>query len=261
MARRRKSGSSLATASIILLCVLLAAAFLMMVIFSRKEPVDSTNCLMAQAPPKIISVYIDVSDPINIQQRSKIIRKIRTLVKNELPVHGKINIYLSARSEDLERNFSECNPGSARDLTFFGRMRTNPFIENLKFKKFEKSLLEQLSDKNLGGAQRMSPLLENIDLIVAKDFPETSIVLKNPRQYQIVLISDLLQNSEKVSFFKKIPTVEKIFQSIPLNYAGTFEIHELANIKYENFQTDRVRKVWFELIRDAGGILTKKEVW
>ena len=185
-------------------------SFLMMVVFSRKEPVDSTNCLMAQAPPKIISVYIDVSDPINIQQRSKIIRKIRTLVKNELPVHGKINIYLSARSEDLERNFSECNPGSARDLTFFGRISTNPIIENLKFKKFEKSLLEQLSDKNLGGAQRMSPLLENIDLI-CKRLPETSIVLKNPRQYQIDF--QFTQNSEKVSFLK-IPTVEKSFNQL-----------------------------------------------
>ena len=168
--------------------------------------------------PQVTMVLIDATDPLDDVQKE---RAIAALLKDaeHAPKRARIDIY-SARPESkqlITPLFSKCNPGA----------ETNPFISDAKAakKRFSNGyikILESAFNEAVGKpSARTSPILESIRAASVRSFSR----IPDSTRRQIIIISDMLQNSTVVSHYRGI---------------GSFDVF-------------RASKGWPKVIVDLGG--------
>ena len=82
MPRRRKNNGTFTTFSLWGSGLLILGIFLFLIFFSKKEDLRKDGCLRNEPPPVIQVYYLDISDPLNIQQREKIKKNLKLILKN-----------------------------------------------------------------------------------------------------------------------------------------------------------------------------------
>lgn len=197
--------------SLVLLFVATALGFRYSVSLDKPKYNPQTLCPMSGEYP-VVCVLIDKTD-IWEENAGKQLSIILKKIKNNLSVYERLVIYVLDESGN-KQVFNMCNPGNGDQAN---SLYENPRKIKYKFdQKFSNPLDLLIPDLTKPGVAKRSPLIETIQ----KLNPTTN-------NDQLIIISDLMQNSETISFYKDL---NKLSSKSSIKLIGN------KNIKYRSVQ-------------------------
>jgi hypothetical protein len=207
----------------------------------------------------IVVLLVDVTDPLTLAQRQDFLNQLERL-RDSVPRYGKLAIFqVDAASNELLRPVIErCNPGTAADVD---EMTGNPAAVEEKYEALFKRPLDEAFSQliNASGADR-SPILESVQSVALTE-------LKRPgeegKPMRLIIASDLLQNTDRISFYGHVPRPEELIGSDAFRVLRT----DMSNIKVELWMLQRLDAqqsqpralidLWDALITEQGGTVTR----
>jgi hypothetical protein len=176
---------------------------------SKVVKLNKSNLCPLDGPTSVTAVLVDRSDKLNVYQKESL-RAVFQEIKNMVPKFGLLEIYILGEIADRLATpvLSICNPGRGDDISYLTgnpRLATQRW-ENEFSKKIDSFLPEFMGDSPSSN----SPIMENIHSvsITSKIFRMEESVPK-----QLILISDLLQNSSILSQYKNFGTYKDFLKN------------------------------------------------
>lgn len=275
---RRKSAAPFYIGGIAVLAVIFGA-----VAFLQKEDIDGKTGCPKSGPKSTTVVVIDTSDPLSLAQQKGFRKFVETLVtppkpdevvtansdsanyvaKGHLLVAYKIMTDERAEPELL---FRRCNPGNPNDRTIKDSLTEGKILSILKWDEFQKKLLDAFPMAMLEQTAPTSPIIETLKYVRITEFPSPA-QLKSSGQNagSVFIISDMLQNSDKLSHFGDLPPTADVPSQFALDLTGIdIGIRYLKVDRYAHLQygTRPHIKWWREFFAIAGAPLNKPlDVW
>lgn len=221
---------------------------------SGRRSLDSET-LCPPSEDSITVLLVDVTDPLTLAQRQDFVNQLERL-RSSIPQYGKLLIYkVDATSEHLLQPVIErCNPGTADNVN---EWTGNPqAVEDRWREDFERPLDDAFQlIIQASGADR-SPIFESVQSIALTELVSQQADGK-PRQ--LIVASDLLQNSDRLSFYRQLPTADQLLASDAFRMLRT----DLRNIEVELWMLQRpdsqqsqpreLINLWQLIIREQGG--------
>ena len=257
--RRRKTQSQSGAAKFVVALVviaLIAAAYVIVVRSSRGlNPIT----LCPERPDTITVLIVDVTDPMNLAQQQDFQNQLVRL-KNSIPRYGQLSVVrVDATSTDLLRPvITRCNPGTSADTDQF---RGNPVkLQRQWDDGFDKPLIAAFQGIVKASGAEQSPIIESIQSVALTELqkPGTEGVKKN-----LVIASDLLQNTAAISFYGGLPDQESFIKSEAFARART----DLRGIDVELWQLQRndagttqpraLSELWERMLDHQGGSVSR----
>ena len=174
-------------------------------VYSQPTPRnEQTLCLKTEGgrygnPPEAADhiLIIDKTDKWNNAQSARLHNLIIGM-RDQLGINERLSIFVfqSVVQQGFPPVFSLCNPGRGSDTTFW---ISNPRRWEKRFQEsFGKPLDDIITELTTASASQLSPILEVlVDLTNREELSSGEV----PRR--IVLVSDMLQNSDAYTFFPK----------------------------------------------------------
>jgi hypothetical protein len=217
---------------------------------------------LTACPPSessIVALLVDVTDPLTLAQRQDFLNQLERL-RASVPRYGKLAIFqVDAASNELLRPVIErCNPGTAADVD---EMTGNPAAVEEKYETLFKRPLDEAFGQlmNASGADR-SPILESVQSVALTE-------LKRPGAegipMRLIIASDLLQNTDRVSFYGKVPGSQELLSSDAFRVLRTdlsdikVELWMLQRLDSEQTQPRTLVDLWDAVITEQGGTVTR----
>ena len=233
----------------VVVAVLLAIA--VFIVMNRGVEVDKeTMCRSDGAFDRHI-VVVDMTDNYNgiqIQQIRHIIEKI----EDDLSVSEQIQLYFIDNTvpSELKAQLVLCNPGDGAGKS---EIYSNPKLFKKRWEeRFHKPMIAKLNSLSGDYTSAKSPILETIQAVNNIAIP---YVREEDRRYKITLISDMIQNSEDLSFFKtRLSSLAHFVDSPGYNKTRTdltgvdFDIVIVRRDKYESLQSRDYIDFWVEVL-------------
>lgn len=166
-----------------------------------KVPTDKdTLCPSDRPPAEVLAILLDVSEEFSEAQRIEMQNHLERL-RNGLPRFGMVQLYAIEQGgpELAKPVLALCNPGTGQNMS---SIYENPEMARRSWQGFAGKLSEEIRRRAEGPGAQRSPLFEAIHAIAIRTFgaPAFDGVPK-----QLVLVSDLLQNTEQLSMYRGIP--------------------------------------------------------
>ena len=159
------------------------------------DPHDEANCPKT-GPKAYLGVILDLTDPLNLQQSERLKKKLEQFLEEvEIGTLIAIGVVHSDSAQQGNR-ISICKPKSGKEANQLYENKS--LLEGRYQESFEQPLRQTLQSMINAEEQPLSPIIESITSLVANNI---GIVDKNiPKT--LVIVSDLVQNSEVISFFR-----------------------------------------------------------
>jgi len=243
--------------------ILVLIAIFFFIFFNKKsanENIDhETFCVKENLAQKTL-ILVDTSDKLNPIQKTALNERLWSYVKNIEKNNHQILVFSVENIKDkiMEPMLKICNPGDAKNV--------NSLIENKKIisQNFEKhfknkidnilvNLLDQESSQN-------SPIMESIQSIAVSNFIADS---QNQTKNKIIIISDLLQNTENFSFYKGDYNFEKFVKGENFKFLKTdfnnaeIELYFLNRRKDTNLQNENLREFWIKYFQNQNATVSR----
>lgn len=237
--------------------VAVIAALYLQVVKGQRSLDEETLC--PTSPSSITVLLVDVTDPMSTAQRQDFQNQLTSL-RNSIPRYGKLVVTKvdSASSNLLEPVIIRCNPGTADDVN---QWTGNPQAVQ---RRHQDEFLEPLdrafaSLSRASGAER-SPIFESVQSValtelLPPDFADT------PRR--LVIVSDLLQNTNAVSFYSSLPNPETFVDSPAFRRVRTdlraidVEVWMLERSDAPQTQPRALVDLWDRAISEQGGQVSR----
>ncbi|MGX0975612.1 hypothetical protein ACSSVY_001322 [Roseovarius sp. MBR-51] len=197
-ARSRESGSSnLGWYIAIGACLLIIGGVLWgsQALLSKSKIDEATLC-HAGGPVNVTSILLDLTDPLNSTQQAR----LKTIIENEIASSSTDTmIALGVVSEDPNRwgsLFAKCKPATGE--------AANALYENptLIMARYNREFLTPIRDKMeaslQGEVENQSPIMEALQSLIAS----TPDFTRARGQRKIIIVSDMLQHSDYLSFYR-----------------------------------------------------------
>ncbi len=259
--RRGTASISFASVAVWLLAGLIAVGSVSAYVLLKKEPLDSQTMCPRSGPDGITIVLLDVSDPLSLAQSEKLNRLLTDSKSPVVPRGHRLDVYLLPEINVRPKKIvSICNPGSFEMASNVEKLNKNQKKFRVEWRKFLKQIETVKSQANSGAENATSPISESIDYVTSSSFPNSEATTVHPEFYKLVLISDMLQNSGKLSVFKT-----EITRSSDINHAlyfgGETYVYQLLSERYRVKQTSDLMLFWEQQINKAGSKLMRWEKW
>lgn len=239
----------------------------------------STFC-PEEGPTSTTVMILDESDPLEEHQLSALSRFTDSLIEtvrtpsgesqpseNYIGKGGLLVIYrLATPSSKPKAAFRMCNPGSPND-----RKPTDVFTEGditalMKWSKFKERLDAALPKERSGNTLAKSPIIETIRFVRNEEFPRGVDIGKGRKGepgYTLILVSDLLQNSARVSHYDGLPAVEGLPQSMAISLSGIdIAVRYLRSSRDGHLQSGEHFAWWRRFFVEAGAPMSRApESW
>jgi hypothetical protein len=217
-----------------------------------------TLCLAGEVPPHV-AVVIDKTDLYSPEQAFGIEQLVLDS-RDQLEIGERLTLFeLDARGELVNTNdFSLCNPGRGDQINPLYR---NPQRVEARYQAlFEGPLQAALADLVEPKESPASPILESLArLALTPNFDDTI-----PAR-EIVLVSDMLQNSQLFSVYgrargdlaERLPDPRQVAAAIEDEYGEallgvTIQIYIIPRRGWEQDQDTVLRGYWEEVFRQLG---------
>jgi len=194
--RRRSSGNLLWVSIIIIAVVLVGGGFAAIDRFKRLSAIDVETLCPDSGPSGALAVLLDLTDPLEETQAIR----LRTILGSEFNAADKGTlISVGIVSEDKARwgaAYSKCKPQAVEDA--------NPLLQNPRMigETYNDEFivpLDQTIDSLLHAeAEQTSPIMESLQALIAA----TPALETVEGTRKIVIVSDMLQNSSVLSFYR-----------------------------------------------------------
>lgn len=207
----------------------------------------------------IVVLLVDVTDPLTLAQRQDFLNQLERL-RASVPRYGKLAIFqVDAASNELLRPVIErCNPGTAADVD---EMTGNPAAVEEKYETLFKRPLDEAFGQlmSASGAER-SPILESVQSVALTELKRPSVEGKPMR---LIIASDLLQNTDRISFYGRVPAPQELLDSDAFRILRTdlkgikVELWMLQRLDSQQRQPRALIDLWDTLITAQGGTVTR----
>jgi hypothetical protein len=200
-------------------------------------------------------LLVDVTDPMNLAQRQDFLNQLERL-RNSIPRYGKLSIVKvdATSSRLLTPVIERCNPGTSADSDEY---TGNPAALQQKWERgFRDPLNEAFAQLATASGAERSPILESIQSVALTEF-QTAQAQGKPRR--LIVASDLLQNTDRLSFYGRLPAAEEVIDSDAFRAARTdlrdisVELWMLQRLDGKQTQPRALPDLWDILIRQQGG--------
>ena len=260
-ASARRNTQRSRNAWMVIVLVVAAVGGLMAVYFSVKSKQLALDeiTLCPPDPESLTVLLVDVTDPMNLPQRQDFMNQLDRL-RDSIPRYGKLSVVkVDAMSSRLLKPVIErCNPGTAADLD---DLTGNPKALQEKWEKGFKAPLDEAfaTLANASGADR-SPILESVQSIALTEFQKTHAQGKKRR---LVIASDLLQNTDRMSFYGNLAEPADVvasdaFRAVRTDLRGiSVELWMLQRLDGKQTQPRALPDLWDILVREQGGSVAR----
>lgn len=180
----------------VVVTILLAIA--VFIAMNRGVEVDKESMCRADGAYDRHVVILDMTDNYNAIQVQQIKHIIKDIVDN-LDVTEQLQLYFidNTMPGEMQAEFAMCNPG---DGTGKSEIYSNPKLFKKRWEtRFYAPLMAKMKELSGDYTSTRSPILETIQAVNNIAFPYAK---EEGRRYRITLISDMIQNSDVLSFFK-----------------------------------------------------------
>ena len=187
--------------------------------FSQPAPRNEESLCLLPSSASIITesgldvLVVDKTDKWNSAQEARM-RNLVLRLRDQLAVNERLSIFVfdNAVPQGFQPVFSLCNPGRASDTTFWV---SNPRRWEKRFNEsFGRPLDDILEDLTRAGEGPVSPILEVLIDLTNREELNTGNIRR-----RVILVSDMLQNSDAYTFFPPRPApppaTERRTESMP----------------------------------------------
>ena len=196
--RRGKSGNSdWKWIAAIIACVGISAGVgYFAFVQAGKSAIDVATLCHRTGPVKSVAVLLDLTDPLNTTQAARLRRQIDQMIDR---AKTDTMVSIGVVSEDPANwgvRFSRCKPATGDDANI---LYENPGLIAATYESEFTQPLDQLLDRLMSGdVENRSPIMEALQALVAEapSFPMPS------GESQILIVSDMLQHSDVLSFYR-----------------------------------------------------------
>jgi len=202
MARRRgrrqstEIGNWFLGGALILIALVLGGVFAFYWIQSKYvTAVDAKTYCPVDGPTSVTAVLFDISDPIEDVTQNDLRNKLEA-VSRDVPKGGLIAIYAIGPAGHPTSLYSLCNPGDGSELS---QITGNPKIARERWQKaFVEPLEKVLFAIDPNAVADTSPIMASIQSVKVELFDRE----KTTGYRRFILVSDMVENSEKYSQYK-----------------------------------------------------------
>jgi len=222
------------------------------VVEPKKAGIDPVTLCPVSGPLGHNVLLIDKTDPFNLPQKASFDLVVNDLVNKQTPPGYLLSIYVlgddfKAQTKPL---VELCNPGDAKGHSEFTE---NTKQLNRQYKeRFLKPVSEQTTQLLTINAALESPILEMIQMVNLNSIQRHNV--DGPKQ--LIVLSDLLQNSKQLSMYKAVPTFETFnatgyAQKVKSSFDGVdIKVHLLQNVP--NLQKQNLFDFWQKYFENSG---------
>lgn len=224
----------------------------------NQRVLDPTT-LCPQDPSSVTVLLVDVTDPMNLPQQQDFLNQL-TKLKNSIPRFGQLTVMRvdSTGETLLTPIITRCSPGTGSDTD---DIKGNP--QKVQ-KQWEDGFAEPLdvafkSIVRASGADQ-SPIIESLQSVALTEFQKPG---REDVPKRLVIASDLLQNTQGISFYKKLPTPEdfvrsEAFRRVRTDLRGVdVELWQLQRLDAARTQPRALSELWERAIAEQGGMITR----
>ena len=216
--------------------ILVLFLILLLVLYLKlnQEKIDKCGCPEHGLKSHTILI-VDKTDEIS-ETQSKHLKSYLEKLKNDLEFHEKLTIYTLKPTSFyyLEPIFSMCKPQSGKEANV---LIENRLMIQKRFEDFFSKPLENIEAELIKKSEfQQSPIIEMISEVGKLDDFSTDIDKR-----KLIIISDMLQNTETLSHYNKF-TFEKFINSS----AGKLLRPSLAGVEVEILYLQRPSAIQFQ---------------
>lgn len=217
--RRRNNAQSvlLATLVVVLAVVAVGGGFAYQ-LWTRGQTLGADYCRQA-GPSGILAIAIDATDLLSEAQRLDVLNRVETAI-DEADANWRVELWNVAPTSGVPTMTGDpvcIPPQNVSPLT------GNPGQAKARFSEFKVRIHRKLVDVLGQSGSAASPILESIQAVGLRSFGSPG--LANARAHRLLLVSDLVQNTSRVSFVKGLPAYEqfragKTFEAVRAPLSG-----------------------------------------
>lgn len=214
-----------------------------------------SETLCPVTPSSVTVLLVDVTDPMTTAQRQDFRNQLNRL-RSSIPRYGQLIVTTvdSSSTKLLPPVIVRCNPGTAKDVSDWNGDPRG--IQKAHDEKFIAPLDAAFDGLTRESAAARSPIFESVQSVALTDLA-TPEVAGLPRK--LVLVSDLLQNTDAISFYGGLPTPDELINSAAFRRVRTdlkgvdVEIWMLERSDANQTQPRALIDLWDAAIAAQGG--------
>lgn len=242
---------------VVLALVGVVAFFYFRSVLSQRPLDEETAC--PSDVDGVTVLLVDVTDPMNTPQRQDFRNQLDKLLgqigRYEKLVVVKVD---PVGSSLLAPVITRCNPGSARDVT---DVDGNPQkLERQHRELFIQPMTEAFEGLMVASGAARSPVMESVQSVALSEFQKSGV---DDGERRLILASDLLQNTDRVSFYEGLPNPKEFvktqaFQRVSTDLSGVdVELWLLQRDDSQQTQPNALHEFWDYFINEQGGQVTR----
>ena len=256
---RRSQESSKAWRNIAIVVVLVGTVgfFYVQSVLGNRTLDDETLC--PSQIERVTAVLVDVTDPMNTPQRQDFRNQLDRLLGQIERYEKLIIVKVDPVGESLlVPIITRCNPGSGADVSEVDgnpkklqRMHQEGFVEPMET-AFDTLMEASSADR--------SPVMESVQSIALSEFQKAGL---EGAEKRLIIASDLLQNTDRVSFYRGLPDAAEFIQNQNFHRVST----DLSGVEVELWMLQRddssqtqpiaLPTFWERIIGEQGGQVTR----
>lgn len=233
-------------------------AFIWFQVSASNRDLNATTLCPAE-PESITVLIVDVTDPMNMPQRQDFQNQLASL-RNSIPRYGQLIVAKVDATGDklISPVIVRCNPGTAADVN--DRTGNPRAVQRRHDEEFVAPLDAAFASISEASGADQSPILESVQSVALTELL-TPAAADKPRK--IVLVSDLLQNTNDISFYGALPDPTSFTASPAFRRVRT----DLRNVKVELWMLERgdaattqpraLVDLWDHIIAKQGGTVSR----
>lgn len=206
-------------------------------------------------PHSVTVLLVDVTDVLSPPQRQDMRNQLAAAQAN-IPQYGSFELFTVAPTNEalLTPVLAVCNPGDGED--------ESELTSNKKaiLKRYREGFAEPLevafeTIMTASDAER-SPILQSIQSVALTAFGP---IERRDVPHKLIVVSDLLQFTDDINFYKGLPTAEQLLASPAFLAARTdlrgveVELWMITRADHAKLQTKKLADLWAEIISAQGG--------
>ena len=248
---QKKQGAMLPMVLVAAVVLIIAGAMYLL----DGDDIDPITSCPEGGPASVTAVIIDTSDPLGPHQIAAFEKFTESLIKSPesgetVTVNSDSHNYvqkghmlaayeLADQSGQPRLLFEYCNPGDPDERAVKEKLTEGEILARIRWSKFTQELAAAFPKETLGKTAPTSPIIETIRYVRRDKYPSSSeLKASGQRAGTIFIISDMLQNSDRLSHFSsELPAVENVPSEFALDLTGIdVGIRYLKFDKYSHLQ-------------------------
>lgn len=215
--------------------------------------------LCPEEPASITVLLVDVTDPMNRPQQQDFLNQLARL-KNSMPRYGQLSVMRvdSTGSNLLAPVITRCSPGTAQDTD---EIKGNPAkIQRQWESGFSKPLDRAFAGLVRANGASESPIMESVQSVALTEFQKAG---REGIAKRLVIASDLLQNTDAISFYDTVPASDDFLRSDAFRRVRTdlrgvdVELWQLQRLDASTTQPRALSALWEAAIGEQGGAIER----